>query len=294
MKKEVVKITPAMARQWLERNTDNRPLRRTKVEGLRQSFMRGEYVRTHVGIAFDEHGTLLDGQHRLAAIAQMPDGWLFEMEVTHGMDRQKTFRVIDTMQTPRTASDVLGVDRGIAEVAAFFARIHFSQRAGITPSAMVRFVDWVSHEYAELVEFCPANSRTWSSAPVRAAAILCMKYNDQDYALLNYRALVHKDFGSMSPIVQVLFKSYLGGRVTALNSPDLFSRCLKAFNPKKQNMSRITVKDPTAAIIATRGLLAEEMSAPVVVDPPKTSAQQPKKAVARSPLAESLALLYND
>jgi hypothetical protein len=61
-------ITPARAKKYLLRNVCNRRIRPTWVDKLARQILEGRWVVTHQGIAFDEEGRLLDGQHRLSAI----------------------------------------------------------------------------------------------------------------------------------------------------------------------------------------------------------------------------------
>lgn len=64
----VVPVTPALAEQWLARNTKNRNLKPTRVKLYADDMARGNWRLTHEGIAFDCHGALVDGQHRLRAV----------------------------------------------------------------------------------------------------------------------------------------------------------------------------------------------------------------------------------
>lgn len=62
-------ITPSMAQRWLrDGNTANRPLVPSHAERLARDMKEGRWILTHEGLAFDSHGRLLDGQHRLQAI----------------------------------------------------------------------------------------------------------------------------------------------------------------------------------------------------------------------------------
>lgn len=64
-------VTPVMATKWLESNTYNRNISRKAVERLKKDIANGRYHVIHQGVAFDEHGTLLDGQHRLIALSEL-------------------------------------------------------------------------------------------------------------------------------------------------------------------------------------------------------------------------------
>jgi hypothetical protein len=99
-------ITPARAAEWLTANTTNRPLSRPIVRGFAEAMRRGEWLVTHQGIAFDVNGTLVDGQHRLAAVieADQPVEMTVFTEVPEG-----AFDVLDTGKR-RTAADVLAIE----------------------------------------------------------------------------------------------------------------------------------------------------------------------------------------
>ncbi len=83
---KIMKITPDMAKRCLEKNPNNRPIRPEWVKVLAEDMRTGNWRTTHQGIAFDEEGCLMDGQHRLRAILE--SGVTVEMEVTKGMKRE--------------------------------------------------------------------------------------------------------------------------------------------------------------------------------------------------------------
>ncbi|WP_406285932.1 hypothetical protein [Streptomyces sp. NBC_00209] len=63
-------VTPQLAREWLKRNVKhNRPISTAKVKQWRKAIDEGRWKLTHQGIAFDPDDNLIDGQHRLMAIA---------------------------------------------------------------------------------------------------------------------------------------------------------------------------------------------------------------------------------
>lgn len=96
---ETVLITGPMAQDWLARNRFyepsathagkcNRRLSPALVESYSQAMLRGEWITTHQGIAFDVDGDLADGQHRLAAVvlaAQVKPDIEVPFMVTHGL-----------------------------------------------------------------------------------------------------------------------------------------------------------------------------------------------------------------
>lgn len=259
MKTELVPVTPSLAREWLmNKNTKNRPLRPSHVETLRESLVRGEQVTTHQGIAFDAEGVLIDGQHRLAAVSKMPEGFVWPLLVTWGLDRESVFPVVDYTQSKRSTSDVLQVGRGVGETASFLARM-YSGRNAVTAVYVQPFVDFIQPEISDLLAYCSASVRTWSSAPVRAAAVLSMKAGDRDFVMLVYRSLVTRDFETMPRSAQVLFRSYLTGVVRASAALDIFARCLKVFDASNAELKQIKVMDVSLVVEQTRALLRNDI-----------------------------------
>ena len=257
MKTELVSVTPSLAREWLKKNTKNRPIRPSHVETLRQALTRGEQVTTHQGIAFDTEGELIDGQHRLTAVSLMPEGFSWSLLVTWGLDRDTVFPVVDFTQAKRRTSDVLRLNRGAGETANFLARLYLGRTTGITAVYVQPFADFVQPEISDLMAFCPTAARTWSSAPVRAAAVLAMKSGDVDYTKLVYRSLVARDFESMPKAAQVLFRSYMNGTVRASAAIDIFARCLKVFDPGSAHLKQVKILDVSTVVEQTRDVLRE-------------------------------------
>ena len=73
---DVVSITPAKARKWLEKNHPrNRPVSWSRVEAFANDMLDGNWRLTHQGICFDGDGFLVDGQTRLV-FAGYSDGAL--------------------------------------------------------------------------------------------------------------------------------------------------------------------------------------------------------------------------
>lgn len=101
---DFVKITPEMARTYLEQNIDlNRTIRWPVVEQMVRDMKNNKWRKTHQGIAFDVFGRLVDGQHRMIAIIKA--GVPVEMMVTRNLIPEDFF-VIDT-GTRRVLADNL-------------------------------------------------------------------------------------------------------------------------------------------------------------------------------------------
>lgn len=259
METKLVRITPIKAREWLKKNTSNRPIRLSKVIALREVFERGEYQTTHQGIAFSTTGVLLDGQHRLMAVGAMPDSFAIDMQVTTGL-QPEAFDVIDTLATPRSAGDVLRKSSGLTAVARFII-IKLIERTGcsVTPIMLRPYVDAVEPYFDALMDYCPTSSKTWSASSIRTAAILrMMSGGDRDYILLTYHALVHADFDSMSPIAQALYRQQSRGTVNS-QSLDIFARAFRVFDVKKMRVPAVQISDVKKLVDEAREIVNSEI-----------------------------------
>lgn len=84
MKTQIKEVTPQWALNILNtRNPRNRPMSAPFVERLALDIKNNAWALTHQGIAFDANGDLLDGQHRLAAVAKA--GVPVDMLITTGV-----------------------------------------------------------------------------------------------------------------------------------------------------------------------------------------------------------------
>lgn len=70
---QIVTLTPELAEAWLTYNTRNRKLSETVVRRYQADMEAGRWTFAADPIRFDIHGTLLDGQHRLTALARCTD-----------------------------------------------------------------------------------------------------------------------------------------------------------------------------------------------------------------------------
>lgn len=66
---ELIDVTPDLANEWLVRNTHNRRLRERTIKAYAADMSAGAWRWNGESVKFSKDGTLLDGQHRLAAIA---------------------------------------------------------------------------------------------------------------------------------------------------------------------------------------------------------------------------------
>jgi hypothetical protein len=103
---KLVNVTPEMAREWLENNLKNRPLRGDKVKAHARDMRNEQWRMVGDPIRIDTKGNLADGQHRLSAVVE--SGVTVPFWVLSGIDPDDKI-VIDS-GTMRRAGDQLVMD----------------------------------------------------------------------------------------------------------------------------------------------------------------------------------------
>lgn len=122
-------VTPTKALEWLALNKKNRPVKERRVAFYCKEMLAGRWRVNHQGIAFDPDGNLVDGQHRLMAIARA--GVSVEMFVAHGVEDSTT---VDK-GAGRSVSDELNMYDGTQNARAVVAIINAMRFAEIGTNA---------------------------------------------------------------------------------------------------------------------------------------------------------------
>jgi hypothetical protein len=110
---QLMTVTPSMAARWLEgANGHNRALSEEYAAKLARDIREGRWFLSHEGIAFDTHGVLLDGQHRLWAVvlADKP----IEIYVWVGISPEALLSI--NSGKPRSLADNLRLGGGVGDV----------------------------------------------------------------------------------------------------------------------------------------------------------------------------------
>lgn len=104
----IVDVTPAQAKVWLEEcNTKNRRMNLGHVKRIVTLIQKGQWLFNGDTICFDKNNVLVDGQHRLAAIAQ--SGVTVKCIIIRNLDPQ-VIMTKDMEMKPRNLSDLLSMD----------------------------------------------------------------------------------------------------------------------------------------------------------------------------------------
>lgn len=125
---ELTNVSPETASAWLLSNTHNRNLRQPLVLAYAADMANGDWRWNGETIKFAEDGTLLDGQHRLAAIVEA--NTTMQMLVVRGLANEAQ-ETVDT-GSKRSLSDLLKLrgERQPNLLAAVVRRAHVWARGG--------------------------------------------------------------------------------------------------------------------------------------------------------------------
>lgn len=135
-------ITPLFAQHLLSNNTRNRKISDKRVANYVTLINEGEFKFNHQGIAIDENGVLLDGQHRLTAIVK--SGKSVNMLVTRGLPPE----VMDTIDRSdkRTYAQTLQLDghKNATLISSIkrFAVAYKSKNGNITSNDTIKVLDY--------------------------------------------------------------------------------------------------------------------------------------------------------
>lgn len=196
----VMTVTADTAARWLAHNTKNRTISPTAVERYRRDIEAGRWVFAADPIRFSAEGRLLDGQHRLTALSQVPDAAI-TLLVVRGL-QDETQMVMDQGRK-RTPGDQLGLEgiRNANNVAAG-VKVHIIWREGFMfrDSKQAQLItapqvtEWVN-ENSELVDFCndfaTALRSTDAPASITWAAALAFAQIDEAETLEFFNSLAH-------------------------------------------------------------------------------------------------------
>lgn len=180
MNTEIVEITPDMAIDYLASMATNRPLSKNTVKKYADDMAHGRWKFSHQGVAFDNRGRLMDGQHRLAAIVESEV--TIRMVVTTGVPTE-SFDVMDKGKR-RSAADIYALMGGQTK---HLKGVVSTAKAMLQADANVNMRDRdvadhaMKHEDLIALIVSKVYSRkqitAWCPAPVRAAFTnLCIEH----------------------------------------------------------------------------------------------------------------------
>lgn len=255
MQSKIETVTPSIAKNWLTRNTGNRAVRPSHVNSLAAAIKAGDFQLTHQGIAFDEDGVLLDGQHRLHAVieADKPAQFL----IIRGAQRE-TFAYLD-IGAKRNTADQLKIDRKTAEVVLQLGRMLFTSMRP-TPAQLQMINLEIGGTSDQLSEFCNGSSKIFSSSSMRLAAITSVEMGeDKDYVFGLYRNLVNHNLHDLPPIGHSAVSQVLRNDMRVTDKSDVLARGMKIFRQENSNSTRLQIKEASIELDTIRSFYRKKM-----------------------------------
>lgn len=175
MRTEIIKITPELASEFLRKNTINRNIREKRVNQYVKEMQEGKWELNGESIKFNDKGELIDGQHRLSAIAK--SGMTIEMCVVK--DVPSTVTILDRGSGRSTADTLLigGMDKKLANsVVVGIVRHHIFITTGngnVSDNDIKDFISEHSENLLKATQICSnrGDSRQYKVS-VRSAVIM--------------------------------------------------------------------------------------------------------------------------
>jgi len=145
MKPEIIDVTPTLAEDWLKKNKNNRDFSEAHIRKLAGQMRDGKWQDNGETIKFAVGGELLDGQHRLMAVAR--SRMTQRMLIVQGLARD-AFATIDVGRK-RTAADAMKVSHipehkrvavALPFILAYDRKVQTEMRVHMTPNEALEFL----------------------------------------------------------------------------------------------------------------------------------------------------------
>lgn len=166
-------VTPEMAKKYLEKNIPNRPFSAAHAASLSRDIKAGKWQLTHQGIAFDENGFLIDGQHRLNAIILAGVG--IYMFVTRQLSAGAKLNVDN--HKARKPSHSLSIARGTRitddRIAIIKAAIAYCNNSAYDKRITNIELDALYDQFTNAFEWIDATFPVWREKGVTSATVKC-------------------------------------------------------------------------------------------------------------------------
>lgn len=234
-------VTPEKAAEFLKMNKVNRPIRKAHVAEIADLISRGKWQLNHLGLAFNKHGDLLDGQHRLHAIIK--SGVTVPIRVTRDLDfDQPMGLMVDQLVLKRNASDMMMTQQKPTQIATVIARlcngwnkppIDYIQECMTKLQNEIEMVCSVSTNHIALL----------GMASVKAAAISMHIYDKTDYPFKSLQRLNNQDFANMTTAEHAYSRILMSRSYKGERQDQTFARALSVFDQRNANANKLYISD---------------------------------------------------
>lgn len=202
-------VTPSRASDILARcNWGNRPLRPGVVAKYVKIIESGNWRLSPEAIVISDTGRLLNGQHRLSAVAKSNASVNFLF--IYGPN-ETTFEVLDR-GAGRSIADALCANKKATEVARLACTMEVGQANKVADYDVRAMISLIGDEHEALMGACNSVRPVFSSAAFRLAAIARIKAgSDRDWVHCLYRSIVLGHTDELPPIGHAAMRMRLSG-----------------------------------------------------------------------------------
>lgn len=248
---EIKEITPKEAEQFLSTNEGNRNISNAKAQEYSRYMREGSWRTTGQGLTFSEDGNLLDGQHRLVAVALYGKPVTFLVVTLRPIDGKgpltATALPLDRGKM-RSISDLTGIPKKHIEIARTLIRDISVDGAKKSqdPEIVARVFSDLEESIVYVNTKCSTASKTFSQASIRSCiALRCAQgydFTDEYHAIItqNYAGLGQSWISWMRKMFEIQTHDKWSRRemmayTWALTKPDRdFSKNLQVQNKEKR------------------------------------------------------------
>lgn len=225
----IVYVNAETAKRWLKRNVKNRNLNQTYVERYRADMAAGRWSMTGDPIRFAIDGTLIDGQHRLAALAELDDVTLPMLVIRNLANEAQGAMDQGQRRTPGQQLQLAGVKDSNAVAAAVKRFIVWDEGLLFRDNKVVtatvttpRIEEWVHANRAEVERFSQLVSLTkQNDAPPSVAGAAALAFARIDFpAAVQFFTLLARGAGTEGHPIVTLDKRLQRNRREGLKMPD--------------------------------------------------------------------------
>jgi hypothetical protein len=242
-------ISPDVAKQYLERNKNNRSITKERVLGLTRDIQSGAFVVTHQCIAFNANGELIDGQHRLSAV--VASKMTVQMYVARYERTETAMALPFDNGLTRKHYDILDITRKQSELASAVLRIKGGPKT-FTPADVQACIDTHKDRFNAILACSHNTAKHRSSAGAKAAiALLLRKYPDAaDEIVDQYVKFLNFNLDGMWPSAAACVRALENIRATGGSGVQrmVSVRVWYAFHPENKQLKLIRILDESAIV----------------------------------------------
>ena len=247
-------VTPEMAGGWLKKNhPGNRKIQKSRVDYYKRLIENKEFLLDPFGIVFDTNGNLINGQHRLTAIAET--GATVDMYVTFDAP-EETIKILDTQQT-RTFQQrryMAGKDNSKIEISmAKFLCYYFFKKETLIEDLVNNFLDVYGDSILAMKKIAEHGAKhgLCCRAPVVAGIWCAYMFGIEERVLREFCKIANSGFyDNESQTSAIVFRKQLTEYAHIKNRADQFAEfcitqeAIDAFAKQKSRRVKWTAAKP--------------------------------------------------